>query len=343
MIFLHPEPPLKKHRILPVFIPFAGCPQRCIFCAQDKQTGLAVAPSHHALAQLETALEERAKNNAVPVEIAFYGGTFTALAQDLQLALLDLCSVWRKRGMVTAVRCSTRPDCIESAWVQILQNRGLDLIELGVQSFNAHALQISKRGYLAETVYHATACLHSLGMPFGIQLLPGMPSVDTRQFLSDMHEALSLHPVCMRLYPCLVLEGTKLAAWWQEGRYTPWTLEEAVPTLAQALMMTWEAGVPVIRIGLTHDKALEQALLAGPAHPALGSMVKAKALHSYIAQKIQSFPKHDSHHFSLAVPRRWQGLFWGHANNLVNDYARLGIRQEHVHWCHDTHFTLEQC
>ncbi len=300
-----------------------------------------MTPSHHALTQLETALEERAKNNAAPVEIAFYGGTFTALAQDLQLALLDLCSAWRKRGMVTAVRCSTRPDCIESAWIQILQDRGLNLIELGVQSFNAQALQISKRGYLAEAVYHATTCLHSLGVPFGVQLLPGMPNVHQAQFLSDMQEALSLQPACMRLYPCLVLEGTGLAAWWREGRYTPWTLEEAVPALAQALMMTWKAGVPVIRIGLTHDKALEQALLAGPAHPALGSMVKAKALHAYIEQKIQSFQKHDNQQYNLAVPRRWQGLFWGHANSLVGDYATLGIHQEHVHWCDEAHFTLE--
>lgn len=356
MIFLHPDNNLghhkAKHRIVPIFIPFAGCPQRCIFCGQDMQTGHIIEPSHVALAHLENIMQERATQDAKPVEIAFYGGTFTALDKNLQMAFLDCAQRWREKNLLTAVRCSTRPDCINYNWLCTLKERGLDMIELGVQTFYEHALQVSRRAYESETVYQAVDILRRVGMPFGLQLLPGMPEVSPEIFLHDMQKALDLTPSCMRLYPCLVLEKTGLATWWREGRYAPWSLETTVPVLAKALLMAWKAGVPIIRIGLNHDTALEKAVLAGPLHPALGGMVKAEALRLYITEKIHDFQENTSlddgkaisseKKYSLCVPRRWRGLFWGHTNGLVADYAALGIAREAVSWHDEEYFILEK-
>ena len=82
-----------RPRILPVFMPFAGCPHRCLFCAQDKQTGASPEPpGGSALRTLASLLHSlKAKRQAAqdtfrPVEIAFYGGTFTALPETVQMA-----------------------------------------------------------------------------------------------------------------------------------------------------------------------------------------------------------------------------------------------------------------
>lgn len=353
MIFHHPDKNLaqkqKKHRIVPIFIPFAGCPQRCIFCGQDVQTGHPVEPSHHSLAHLQKIMEQReaqgAKQGLEPVEVAFYGGTFTALKKDTQMAFLDCAQHWRTKGLVTAVRCSTRPDCIDYDWLCTLKERGLDMIELGVQSFHKEALHVSRRAYEAAAVYKAIDDLRRVGMPFGIQLLPAMPEVTPDIFLDDMQKALTLGPSCMRLYPCLVLEGTGLAAWWREGRYAPWSLDTTVPVLAKALLMAWKADVPIIRIGLNQDEALEKAVLAGPVHPALGGMVKAEALRLYITEKIQELgtQSHESKpSYALQVPRQWRGLFWGHANSLVAGYAALGISKDDVTWHDEEYFTIKK-
>lgn len=349
MIFPYPDKNVlqeqNKHRILPIFIPFAGCPQRCIFCGQDIQTGHAVEPSYFALEHVQKIMLQRAEQDASPIEIAFYGGTFTALDRDLQLAFLDRAKTWKEKGLVTGVRCSTRPDCIDYTWLCTLKKRGLDMVELGVQSFYAEALHKSRRGYEANAVYEAVASLKQAGMPFGIQLLPAMPEVSPEIFLDDMQKALDLAPLCMRLYPCLVLEQTGLATWWREGRYIPWSLETTVSVLAKALLMAWKADVNIIRIGLNQDEALEKAVLAGPMHPALGGMVKSEALLLYIAEKTEELDKNTNENkgpYSLRVPRRWRGLFWGHSNNLVKKYEVLGLRKDDVTWHDEEYFEIKK-
>ena len=275
--------------VIPVFMPFAGCRVRCVFCSQTAQTGKNERQLSAILAELNAQLKEYEDRGQGPVEVAFYGGTFTALPLEDQLRCLELTSHWQTKGVVAKVRCSTRPDCIHEAGVEFLQRHGVSLVELGVQSFSNEALRISQRNYTAECVVQACKTLKGQGLELGIQLMPGLPGASLTDAYNDIDLAVEQKPSCARLYPCLVFAETPLAHMWKTGGYEPLPLDAAVDVLAYACLVFGEENIPIIRMGVAPEPSATEQFLAGPCHPSLGNMARSKALFEYIASQIALF------------------------------------------------------
>ena len=316
--------------VLPVFLPFAGCSARCIFCAQDKQTGVDAFGNGsvtRVLDALSAALEERAARQAEAVEVAFFGGTFSAQPEKIQDACFARLRPWREQGLVAAVRCSTRPDAVSAGRLACLKALGLNAVELGIQSFSSRALFEARRGYTKEQAVAACSLVRAAGLALGVQLMPGMPGVDAQTFQTDVIQALAAGAEFLRVYPCLVLEGTELARMWRAGTYAPWSLEQTVRELAWALLAAGKAQVPVIRMGLPLGEDFTPHILAGPAHPGLGSLVQAEALYQYIyahatGRRVEA----------LRLPRRCRGFFWGERGKMRERWDVLGLRRGKVVW-----------
>jgi len=338
MRFPHPEPSPASARIWPVFLPFAGCPYRCVFCAQDKQTGRDHADLAVALEDLETDLRSALKQGRGPYELAFYGGTFTALPESWPERFLSLAGRFREHGLVNRVRCSTRPDCVAADNLKHLSDLGLDMVELGIQSFDDDALCASGRGYSGAAALAACETVRASGLALGVQLLPGLPGDRPGMFQADVHTATGLQPETARLYPCLVVRGTPLADMWERGGYTPWTTERAVRELAEALPVLWTEGIRVIRLGLAPEPTLDQNVLAGPHHPALGQSARARALLEVVRVKVRELGCRPS---VLEVPRRYSGEFYGHARELAADYFELGFTRDSIRFVEAERFSLE--
>jgi histone acetyltransferase (RNA polymerase elongator complex component) len=322
--FPHPEPPKAAHaKILPVFLPFAGCPQRCIFCDQAAQTGQTPQSLEDLYARLEAQLAETPAMAAAP-ELAFYGGTFTALPAPWPRRFVALAGRFLASGRLSRIRCSTRPDALDTAQLAELKALGLSLVELGVQSFDDATLCASQRGYDGTTALKACGLVREAGLGLGIQLMPGLPGQTGEAFRTDVAQAAVLRPELARLYPCLVLADTPLAALWQAGGYTPWELEATVDALARALLTLWAAGVPTARIGLAEQEGLE--ILAGPRHPALGQLARSRALLRHVAGLLSALPEPaPCSKMVLNIPRRLQGEVLGQKNTLEREYASLGL------------------
>ncbi|MFW6216500.1 MAG: radical SAM protein, partial [Desulfohalobiaceae bacterium] len=173
--FPAPNPDRPKQRIWPVFLPFWGCRQRCIYCAQELQTGKTRQSLKQHWLTLRTELTQAWQAGKPPLQLGFYGGTFTALPQGWQLKFLDLAREFKEKGLITRIRCSTRPDRISLQWLYELRRRGLDMLELGVQSFSTQVLSISSRGYTQSLAEQACAWVKKSGLQLGIQLMPGLP------------------------------------------------------------------------------------------------------------------------------------------------------------------------
>nr|WP_035070032.1 radical SAM protein [Nitratidesulfovibrio termitidis] len=368
---------------MPVFLPFAGCPTRCVFCAQDVQTGQRGGTDSvaRALALAEARLEQEARRqretpmagngpgsdalpgsddmpapnagrgtpaqdgSPPPLEIAFYGGTFTLLPEAERTACLELAARWRQRGVVCRVRCSTRPDAVTERSLADVRAAGMDCVELGIQSFDDAALAAASRGYAGSVARAACAMVAGAGLELGVQLMPGMPGVTPEVFRADVRTALlpdtaGARPLAsfLRFYPCLVLRGTPLAERWRAGSYVPWSLDTTVDALADGLLAAWAREVAVVRMGLSPEDGLDDAVLAGPVHPALGQLAKGEALRRHVAAHLARLPGPP---VRFGVPRRLRGLLWGHANGLVDAYAAMGITRAMVHWRDDDTFTLE--
>ena len=315
-------------RIFPVFLPFLGCPGTCVYCAQDRQTGRERSGAKEIAAEARLRLESLPPcGESEERELAFYGGTFTALPEADRAFCLELLQAMRKSGRITRARCSTRPDALSPAVLEELIRTGVGLVELGIQSFDDHALALSRRGYTGTEAEAGCNSVSEAGLKLGIQLLPGMPGSTPDVFLADVEKALALSPACLRFYPCLVPEGTALARWFREGRYLPWTLEETVRTLGIALNMAWQAHVPVIRLSVAPEPSFDKALLAGPRHPALGALIQAEALLLAVKHAADILNRRPE---GLVLPRFCQGFLYGDRGALKERWRMLDLGPERI-------------
>ena len=316
-----------RRRIVPVFLPFAGCAVRCIFCSQESQTGVArandLAAIRACLARAREALFTPAGD--VATELAFYGGTFTAQPGEAFNLCLEFAAEMRLHKKIVAFRCSTRPDCVNPEILQAMREHGCEMVEFGVQSFSERALKISRRGYGPEDAKNAIRLARDAGLRCCAQLMPGMPGQEPDEFVADVALAARLGVDALRFYPCLVLEGTALAALWRNGAYKPWSLALALRQISRGLLLANIARIPVIRTGLAPQAGL--APLAGPSHPALGGLIRARALMLGALLLAKSAGTGDFSRYRLLMPKNAQGYWAGQKNRLLPLWRRLGFAQ----------------
>ena len=110
---------IERHVNLPIFIPHVGCPNQCVFCNQRAISGVNKFIPENVECQIEeflSALTEEAE-----VEIAFFGGSFTGIGDELMISLLEIANKYVSAGRVKSLRCSTRPDYIDERILDILE------------------------------------------------------------------------------------------------------------------------------------------------------------------------------------------------------------------------------
>lgn len=333
LCIVHPEPPRSLLRVVPFFLPLQGCPGQCIFCDQHAQTGQPAQTLETALAALEQMLDSMRG----PFELGFFGGTFTGLDQSWQAHFLDCANTYRHADQLVSIRISTRPDRISPLLLTWLREQGVGLVELGVQSFTSAVLAQSGRGYSGQEAENACSQVQRAGLKLGIQLLPGLPGHTPAQWRNDVQHTLALRPEVVRIYPCVVLAETVLAQWHKHGRFSPWPLEQAVRECAWAVRQCWEHGISVIRLGLPGEPSMLERLLAGPWHPAFGSMVRSRVLRDILTEQLVP----EDRVRQLILPVQLQGELWGHRGEHKNFLAQWGITPQTVVRTHTNIITLE--
>ncbi|MEF3695044.1 MAG: radical SAM protein [Candidatus Cloacimonadota bacterium] len=259
--------------IYPVFLPKAACPGTCIYCDQVAITGAPALPDPLALSrELEDFIR---RNPGLEKQIAFYGGSFTAIPRVERNQLLE--PILDLMDEQTTLRISTHPLYIDEqilAWCR--QNR-IRTIELGIQDFDSSVLRYSCRGYDSTQAVKACNLVQESGFELGVQLMPGLPGW-TEDSLSQNHLMLKeIKPQFLRIYPLIVLEGTPLAELWRSGAYRALNLEAALAQAVDYLELCEAESIKLIKIGLPSNLDPSR-VLAGPWHPAFGEFVKAEAL-----------------------------------------------------------------
>jgi histone acetyltransferase (RNA polymerase elongator complex component) len=309
-----------------------------VFCAQDIQTGVPLRPPESILRSLEESFAGMEAQNPAR-DLAFYGGTFTALPRETQNSFLAVAARLKREGKIRRVRCSTRPDAVSPRRLAALRRLGLDDLELGIQSFCDLPLRASRRGYSGTEARAACLKAREAGLGLGVQLMPGMPGMEEKHLEDDVEQCLELRPDTVRLYPCLVLAGTALAREWEEGAFLPWSLERICRLLPRAILALWGRGIRVIRLGLAPEKNLKENLLAGAWHPSLGQSLRGRALQLYLSSRLPGEPEKLKGKI-LCAPRRAQGEFFGHRRELRPSYAAMGLEQKQVRWWNNDFFEL---
>ena len=247
-------------------MPDEGCPHRCSFCNQKTISGKTKRLRTEDIdSAVKTALESADCNKG---EIAFFGGSFTAIDKDYMISLLERAKMYIDKGLFAGIRISTRPDCISEEILDILKHYGVTSIELGCQSMSDEVLRLNNRGHLAKDVVYSAGMIKSYGFEFGVQMMTGLYGDDNETAIETAKKLIALSPDTARIYPTVVLEGTHLEKLYKEGKYNPQTVEEAVSLCSKLLLMFHKADIPVIRLGLHSGGNVEEGFVAGAYHPA---------------------------------------------------------------------------
>jgi histone acetyltransferase (RNA polymerase elongator complex component) len=280
-----------KRFIIPNFIPHAGCPHRCIFCDQRTISGIEadeVTPEFvrrtvegHLMTRPGWTRER---------ELAFFGGSFTTLSDERQEELLRAGSELIASGRIDALRLSTRPDGITGPIVRRLVRAGVKTVELGVQSMDDEILSRARRGHTAHDTVLSASLLREARLSWIAQIMPGLPGDDDRTMVETARRVAELSPDGVRIYPAVVIEGTRMARMFRAGEYTPLSLRRAVEVVNKIVELFERRSIPVIRIGLCPSEGLSCRVVAGPYHPALGALVYEARLLDAISSAVDGAP-----------------------------------------------------
>lgn len=272
------------------FVPHRGCPHRCVFCDQHGISGAGAAPTGEEVATTLAAAAENLGERVQSSEIAFFGGSFTAIPREEMVRLLSAAAPFLGRDGFAGIRVSTRPDAVGPEVLDLLAEHGVTAIELGAQSMDNRVLAAGGRGHTAADTVRAAAAIRERGFSLCVQMMTGLPGDSGETAWETAGALLDLRPDAVRIYPALVLEGTGLAELWRSGRYRPQTLEEAADLCGRLLERFHRSGVPVIRLGLHDSPSLRESLLAGPYHPAFRELCEGAVLLRKALGLLESVP-----------------------------------------------------
>ena len=272
---------------IPIFVPHKGCPHDCVFCNQRHITGqISDTTPEDVVRIIEENLATVDKDSYV--EVAFFGGSFTAIEPHMQEALLKAAYPYVKDKRVDGIRCSTRPDSITKEILETYKSYGGTSIELGVQSTDKEVLLKSHRGHTYEDVVNASRLIKDYGIELGVQMMLGLPGDTRDKMINTAKDLISLSPKCVRLYPTLVVEDTAIWNMFQKGSYKPLDTEEAVDILAELIPMFVKNGVDVIRVGLQTTDEINEATVKGPYHPAIRELAEGRIIRNLIENNLQN-------------------------------------------------------
>ena len=290
-----------KRYIIPVFVPHLGCPNDCVFCNQKRISG-ACQPATAETVKLAVERAREYMPKDAPGEIAFYGGSFTAIPVEQQLELLSAAGEFLRENPENSLRLSTRPDCIEDTVLERLWKCGVKTIELGSQSMDDEVLRLSGRGHTSEDTVKAAGLVKKWGFGLILQMMTGLPGDTYEKCLETGRKIAELEPNGVRIYPTVVVKDTALLDMWRDGKYKEHTVDEAVLWCCGLVRIFEEKNIPIIRLGLNPTEELSSgAAVGGAYHPAFGELVYSRLMLERVEEKLKKLSTNGKFEFSQIV------------------------------------------
>ena len=233
----------------------ARCPGNCVYCPTYPDAPQSYTPEspavlrarrfdYDARQQVEARLGifTEMGHPTDKIELIIMGGTFLAQPVDYQYRFIKECydglngatsatlEEAKLLNETTRNRCTglcieTRPDWCGQAEIERMLEFGTTRVELGVQTLDDDIYRLVRRGHGVEEVVKATALLREHGFKVYYHWMPGLPGSTPAKDLEMSQQLFSddrFKPDGLKLYPTMVVQGTELEKWYQQGRYQPY-------------------------------------------------------------------------------------------------------------------------
>ena len=311
------------HGNISIFVPHAGCPHKCSFCDQHSISGTAFRPDGEYVRRVCGEALERI-SSPEDTEIAFFGGSFTAIPRDYVTELLSAASEFIGEGKFHGIRISTRPDHIDGEILDLLKEYGVTSIELGAQSLDDSVLDLNERGHTASDVINASRLIKDQGFELGLQMMIGLYGSTPDSELHTAETICALHPDTVRIYPVVILKNTKLGELYQRGEYKTFAFDDVVDMAARFMQRFEEEGIRVIKVGLHASELVERDMLGGFYHPAFRELCESVIYRRLIEAEIS---KHENVTYAeFLVPERNLSKALGQRKSNIRFFEQKNIR-----------------
>ena len=280
--------------------PCAYCPGGPPFGVPQSYTGFEPAAMRGLQNEFNPYLQVKARirqlqaigHEVDKIELIIMGGTFPATPLDYQEwfvkgcldAITDIESKnleeAKKNAEISKIRnvgitVETRPDWAKENHVNHMLNMGVTRVELGVQNPNDEIYKLVGRQHTVQDVIEATRILKDSGLKIVYHLMPGLPGSNFKKDLEAFKEIFtnpSFKPDMIKIYPCLVLKGTKAYEWYLKGLYKPYTNEEAANLIVEVKKIV----PPWVRIMRVQRDIPAPLIIAGVKQSNLRQLVQQK-------------------------------------------------------------------
>lgn len=307
------------HANISIFVPHLGCPNQCSFCNQKHITSTSLSPDAKSVEEAVQLAKNSTKYNPSSTEIAFFGGSFTAIEREYMLTLLKSAKAFVDSGDVKGIRVSTRPDCIDDEILEILKEHKVTAIELGTQSLSDDVLNLNKRGHTAIDVENAVNLIKKWGFELGLQMMTGLYGDSAEKSVLTAKKIIELKPDTVRIYPTIVLKNTELEKLYLEGKYKPQELSKAVTLCNRLRNMFEDVGIRVIRVGL--HSIDESSYVSGPWHPAFSELCESER---YLELMLSTLRETGEYNVYVSTTELSKAI--GHKKSNIKKLADLGYK-----------------
>ncbi len=172
------------------------------------------------------ALNERSKSRSITRE-----NNIELLKRELiKEQKLNESAKHRCVGLVV----ETRPDFVDEDEVKRMRFLGVTKVQLGVQTLDNKLLKLNQRGHSVRDSIKAIKLLRLAGFKLHIHWMVNLYASDIKNDFNDFKKLFkkeSMKPDEIKLYPCLLLEGTKLYEYYLDGKYKPYSKNELLELL----------------------------------------------------------------------------------------------------------------
>ncbi len=263
-------------------------------------------------------LNEKTKS----AEIAFFGGSFTAIDRDYMISLLEAAKPYISRFY--GIRISTRPDYIDEEVLSLLKSYGVTSVELGAQSMDDTVLAANNRGHSAADVVGASKLIKDFGFSLGLQMMTGLYKSDFNKDIYTSEQFINLKPDTVRIYPTVIMKDTELADLYLNKDFEPYTLSQSVDLCAKLIEMFYENGINIIRLGLHYSDSLVQNSLGDNYHPAFKELCENKIFFN----KILTLAKEATDFNTVYINQKSLSKFIGQKKSNLKTLYEMGYRFE---------------
>ncbi len=309
-----------KHANISIFIPHKGCPNLCSFCNQRTISGEITEVS--AL-DVEGTLLEACPKLASPseTEIAFFGGSFTAIPFDYMISLLEVGKRFVDEFNLHGIRISTRPDCISCEILDVLKKYGVTAIELGAQSMCDEVLSANFRGHSSDDVRNSAKLIKQYGFELGLQMMIGLYNSKIRDDFYTANEIVKLRPDTVRIYPTVILQGTKLAEYFSCGKYISYNFSDAVSLTSEIMEIFHSKKINIIRVGLHSSENFKSEAVGGFFHPAFRELCETEIY----KKKLEKLDLKSGNKYEIHVPLKEISKAVGQKKSNVNYFLQKNV------------------